>query len=596
MIELLPIHIANQIAAGEVVQRGASIVKELLENAIDSGASRIVLSVRDGGRNLVQVVDNGCGMSPDDASRAFLRHATSKIRTAEDLFALRTFGFRGEALASIASVAEVELVTKREEDELATRVIVRDGVEVLKEECGAATGTSITVRNLFYSIPARRKFLKSEAYESRLCKSEFLRVAMINEDIAFEYSDGISPLPLILAPQNRHARIVALTRNSYAKKLLPIEANSPLVGIKGYIGTPDTAKSKGRGDQYLFVNGRYFRNNRFFKAICSAYDRLLSGDSAPSYFICISVDEDKIDVNINPTKTEVRFEEEDSVVQILASAVRQTLGRHNIVEVIDFTPSEIDIPSYTPTREYVDAPSFSPTRKYNPFENNDWENDTIPEDFDEMKALSDESFVFSSFDDEPAPQPTTSEVGDLHSDFSVSVTYSALQFSENKYLAVDTVEGLAIVNIARARCRIEYEELLQRQGDGIHSQLLAIGHTVELSAEQKGYVMQNRDKYENYGFKIEDDRGTSVKLMAMPVGFTAEDFTEMVIDGDEISYEERIAKVTTENILLQSPAKLSIEEISSLFDRLMACDEPSYTPSGLKVLDIISDIDNRFKR
>ncbi len=595
MIELLPIHIANQIAAGEVVQRGASIVKELIENAVDSGAERVCIRVEDGGRTSVQVVDDGCGMSSDDASRAFLRHATSKIRTAEDLFALRTFGFRGEALASIASVAEVELVTKREDDELATRVVMRDGVEILKEFCGAPRGTSITVRNLFYSVPARRKFLKTEAYESRLCKAEFIRVAMINEKVAFEYSDGIMPMPIVLAPQNRHGRIVALTRSSYAKKLLPLKTDSPLLRINGYIGTPDTAKAKGRGEQFLFVNGRFFRNTRFFKVICDSYDRLLPSGSAPTYFICIEVDEDKLDVNISPTKTEVRFEDEDNIVQILASAVRQTLGKHNIVEVLDFTPSEIDIPSYVPEREFVSPQSYTPTRSYNPFENSDWENEKIPEDFDEVAAMNDESFIVEN--PQPAPQQTSQFAGDFHSEMNVAISYSTLQFGGGKYLAVDTVEGLTIVNIARARYRIEYEEFLKgASGTQSAAQMLTGGTEIDLSLEEKAEVMQNLDQYESYGFRIQDNGSTSIKLMSLPVGFSEKDFVEMVADGGSICAKERVAMISTQNILHQTPIKLSAEESSALFDRLMGCEEPLYTPSGLKVLEIMNDLDNIFKR
>lgn len=654
MIELLPIHIANQIAAGEVVQRGASIVKELIENAIDSGASRVAVKIIDGGRTLVQVTDNGCGMSEEDASKAFLRHATSKIKTAEDLFQLRTFGFRGEALASIASVAEVELITKRADDELGTRVVVRDGVEVVKEPCASADGTTITVKNLFYSVPARRKFLKTEAYETRLCKSEFLRVAMINERIAFEYSDSLSQMPLILAPQNRHARIVALTRTSYLKKLLSLEVDSPMVKIKGYIGTPDTAKSKGRSEQYLFVNGRYFRNNRFFKAVCQTYDRLISGDSAPIFFLCLEVEEDKIDVNINPTKTDVRFEEEDAIVQILASAVRQTLGKNNIVETIDFTPPQIEIPSYTSNREFSAPPSYNPTQKYNPFDNSDWDNESIPKDFDEMKALNDESIVLeslggdfagtlnsssdtadfggfsSSFDmdsplekggqffdsevndnDTSAPQEAeiggfetfnsdfcdnTPEETNLLDEFKISAEYNAIQFDRGKYLAVDTLDGLAIVNIARARCRIEYEEILRDTQSTVSSQFLAVGAEVELTAQEKSEVLENIGKYEAFGFKIEDNGGTMLSLMAMPVGCDIEDFVTMASDGGDVDIADRIARILTEKILKQPPHKLSAEEISSLFERLMACEEPSYTASGLKVIEIINDFDNRFKR
>ncbi len=603
MIEQLPIHIANQIAAGEVVQRGASIVKELIENAVDAGATRITIKVEDGGRNLIQVVDNGSGMSPEDSTKAFLRHATSKIRTAEDLFALRTFGFRGEALASIASVAEVELITRREVDELATRVVVRDGVEVERDLCGAGVGTSITVRNLFYSIPARRKFLKGEKYEARLCRTEFVRVAMINEGVAFEYIDSASSQPTILPIQNRHSRIIALTRSSYAKHLLPISVDSPLVKISGYIGSPDTAKANGRADQYLFVNGRYFKNPRLFRSICGAYDRLIKSDTAPSYFIYLHVEEDRVDVNISPTKTEIRFEDEDVIEQILSSAVRQTLGKHNVVEVIDFTPQEIEIPSYTPERKFATPPSFTPKSDYNPFEYSTFENEAIPEDFDEQRAHFDEGYIMGSNSSYSMSSGVDSssfsslDSPSLHGELRADIEYTTMQIEGNKYLAVDTVGGLVVVNIARARMRVEYEKILCNASQLLESsQLLALGCTVELSAAQKIEVLSNMESFEHYGFKIDNGEGSTIKIVAMPSGFTVEDFIDLLEEGVTIDPRERIALLATQNILKQNPVKLSEAERSSLFDRLMACEEPSYTPTGLKIMEVIDDIEKRFKR
>ncbi len=594
MIELLPIHIANQIAAGEVVQRGASIVKELIENAVDAGATKVSIRIEDGGANLVQVVDNGCGMSAEDTTKAFLRHATSKIRTAEDLFALRTFGFRGEALASIASVAEVELTTRREEDELATRVVIRNGLEVEREFCGAAVGTSITVRNLFYSIPARRKFLKSEKYEARLCRTEFVRVAMINEGVAFEYSDSTVPTPTILPIQNRHSRIIALTKSSYAKHLFPIVVDSPTVKISGYVGSPDTAKPKGRSDQYLFVNGRYFRNPRLFKSICAAYDRLIKSDTTPTYFIYLQVDESRLDVNISPTKTEIRFEDEEVIEQILQTAVRQTLGKHNILEVIDFTPKEVDIPSYTPQREFVTPPSFTPKSDYNPFAYSAFDNEAIPEDFDEQKAHFDENYMMS----ESYIAPLNPQNNDnLHNELRADIEYTTMQIEGNKYLAVDSIGGLVIVNIARARMRVEYEKILCNSSTlAQESQLLALGCTVELTQEQKVRTLSNIESYESYGFRLENHQGTSIKITALPNGFTVEDFITLVEEDITIDPRERIAMLSTSNILKQSPEKMSEDERSSLFERLMACEEPSYTPNGLKIIEIIDDIEKRFKR
>ncbi len=613
MIEQLPLHIANQIAAGEVVQRGSSIIKELIENSIDAGASRISVRVEDGGRTLIQIVDDGCGMSVEDASRAFLRHATSKIRTTEDLFNLRTFGFRGEALASISSVAEVELITRKAEDELATRVVVRDGMEVEKGVCGANVGTTITVRNLFYSIPARRKFLKSDAYETKLCRTEFYRVAMVHPEVAFEYADSSNP-PLILAPQNRMSRIVSLTKPSYAKKLLPLSVDSPLVQVSGYVGTPDMAKAKSRVEQYMFVNGRFFRNLRIFKSICDVYSRLIAPTNAPSLFLYIDVDPNTIDVNVNPTKTEVKFEDEDSIVQIIASAVKLTLGKNNIVPSIDFEQSDIEIPSYSPQREFshtAGAPTaYSPTRQnYNPFENSGWGGDggeSIPEGFDEQKAPFDENYMMDCLRGEGG-----SGLGVEHSDGGVSqmfammgdvgVLYPAVQFGGNRYLGFDSVDGLVVVNVARARCRIEFEELLSRGQDGdVSSQALLVPYEVELSVEQKAEVMENREKYLGFGVEVEDNGGMEVVVRSMPVGFDIGDVEELLCGNSdsELDYDQRIAQMLTNHILMQSPRKLNTQEISSLFERLMNCSEPNYTPTGLKVIEVVGsdEIEKRFKR
>lgn len=598
MIELLPSHIANQIAAGEVVQRGASIVKELIENAVDAGATRVVVRIEDGGRTMIHVADDGCGMSADDAPRAFLRHATSKIRTADDLFALRTFGFRGEALASIASVAEVELTTRRQADEVATTITVRDAQQINSEARSAAVGTSITVRNLFYSIPARRKFLKTDAYEAKLCRAEFIRVALVNEGVAFEYFDNLSGAPIILPAQNRHSRIVALTRQSYAKKLLAVEASSPLLTLSGYVGTPDTARVKGRGEQYLFVNGRFFRNPRIYKAICDAYGRLIPSGMSPTYFLYLNVGADRIDVNINPTKTEVKFDDEDAIWQIVSSAVKHTLGRNNVVESIDFTPSEIDIPTFRPRNEFVAQPSVRPDRPYNPFENSGFDDEVI-EGFDAQKAIFEEPFSLgdSLFDDQtPSVEPVQSSFID---DLDVVAQYTGVQFGANRYIATNTVDGLAIVNIARAMQRIEYERIVSSYGStAIHSSQLAVPHKVELTAQQKVDVLGDTSAYEALGFSIANDQGTTVALTALPEGFTANDFLALVEESSELDIASRAALIATRSIANRGAEKLSVEAISSLLMRLMQCEEPSYTPTGLPIIDVIenADIDKRFKR
>ncbi|MFI3298497.1 MAG: DNA mismatch repair endonuclease MutL [Rikenellaceae bacterium] len=594
MIQLLPPYIANQIAAGEVVGRGASIVKELVENSVDSGATLVRIRVEDGGRTMVQVVDNGCGISKEDAPKAFLRHATSKIRTAEDLFALRTFGFRGEALASIASVAEVELITKREEDELGVRLVMRDGEQVENEQCAATTGTSITVRNLFYSIPARRKFLKSESYESRLCYEEFLRVALVNHSVGFEYQDSRSTTPTILLPQNRITRIVALTKNSYSKKLLSIKAESPLMNLSGFIGTPDTAKARGRVEQYLFVNGRYFRNPRIFKTICNAYDRIIAPNTAPCYFLYLELPEGQLDVNINPTKTEVKFEDEDTLLQIIASTVRQTLGKNNIVEAIDFTTPALDIPSYSATREVPTLEPSRPRPNYSPFSSGALQ--PPPGDFDEQVAHFDEEFIFSTPIEQKPAEPTVVESRLME----VEISYRTFSFGSGKYFIVDTLEGLTTVNVNRALCRIEYEEVLSRLKDGAFtSQLLAFPEILELNSAQKSEVLNSREQYELLGFKIEDNGASQIRIESVPLGFEAKEFLELIASDNRLpSYEERIAELLTKDIKNKAPKVLSSQEAVSIYEKLLCCQEPLYTPYGLKVCEIITsdELDSRFKR
>lgn len=589
MIELLPPHIANQIAAGEVVQRGSSIVKELLENAVDAGASKIIVKIEDGGRTLISVIDNGSGMAPEEAPKAFLRHATSKIRTAEDLFNLHTFGFRGEALASIASVAEVEMRTRRECDELGTTLIIRDMTEVRSEPCVTPIGTSITVRNLFYSIPARRKFLKTDRYEAQLALSEFTRVALVNPSIEFEYHSNIASAPIVLRSHNLHERVVALTKPSYAKKLLPIEVDSPLVQITGYVGTPDTARAKSGAEQYFFVNGRYMRSAYLSRAVASAYDRLLSGGSVPTFFIYMRVPEARIDVNINPTKTEIKFEDEQSLWQLISSCVRSTLGKHNIVAAIDFEPSAVDIPAYTPSRSFnLTPPKAASDRAYNPFSESElsW---STPEGFDAEKAPFTENFSLP-VSAVKVEQTVMSNLVD------VEAHYEGFTFASGKYIVTSTVDGLAVVNTARARQRIEYERMLSQLNSGqVHSSRLTFAHTVELNVEQKMAILNDIESIEAVGFAISDGGGTLVNVEAIPDGFSITDFTE-IVENREISIPQRTAELATRHILNERAE--TIINVGAFIEQLMMCEEPSYTPSGLPIIEIIGidELDKRLKR
>ena len=334
IIQLLPDSVANQIAAGEVVQRPASAVKELVENAIDAGADKIQLILKDAGKSLIQVIDNGCGMSLTDARMCFERHATSKIRKADDLFAIRTMGFRGEAMASIAAIAQVELKTRRHEDELATCITI-EGSEVIKQEaCSANTGTSISVRNLFYNTPARRNFLKSNPVEMRHIIDEFQRIALANPNVFFTlHHDGqeVYHLPGSMLKQ----RIIHLFGNNYNQRLVPVEEDTSIIKLHGYVGKPEFAR-KTRGEQFFFVNNRFIRDNYLNHAVLTAFEELLPDESYPLYVLFIEIDPSKIDINVHPTKTEIKYQDERSIYAIIRSAVKRSLGKYNITPTLDF--------------------------------------------------------------------------------------------------------------------------------------------------------------------------------------------------------------------------------------------------------------------
>jgi len=367
IIQLLPDSVANQIAAGEVVQRPSSAVKELIENAIDAGADRIRLIVRDAGKTLIQVIDNGCGMSVTDARLCFERHATSKIRKAADLFAIRTMGFRGEAMASIAAIAQVELKTKRVEDELGT-IIEIEGSKVADQRPEALpSGTSISIKNLFYNIPARRNFLKSNSVEMRHIIDEFQRISLAHPDIFFSLHSDNNEL-CHLSPGTLKQRIVHLFGNNYNQKLVPVEEETSIINIQGFIGKPEYAK-KTRGEQFFFVNKRFIKDPYLNHAIMNAYEEVLPADSFPLYVLFIEIDPAKIDINVHPTKTEIKYEDEKAIYAILRSAVKRSLGRYNITPSLDFNQetSFSNLISTKPLDE-IQAPTISFNPNFNPFE------------------------------------------------------------------------------------------------------------------------------------------------------------------------------------------------------------------------------------
>ena len=413
IIQLLPDSVANQIAAGEVIQRPASVVKELVENALDAGADEIVIHVKDAGKTLIQVADNGCGMSPTDARMAFERHATSKISSANDLFSIRTMGFRGEAMASIAAIADVEVRTKRVEDEVGTFIHIL-GTEVKKQEpAGCSDGTSITVKNLFFNVPARRKFLKANTTELKHIINEIHRVALPNPEIRFSFFHN-DALLYELGKSNLRRRIVDIFGKNINSSLIPIGEKTSLTTISGFVGQPKFAR-KTMGEQFFFVNRRYMRHPYFHRAVMQAYEKLLPPDAFPSYFLFLEIEPSAIDINVHPTKTEIKFEDERSIWQLIFAIVRESLGKYNVVPSIDFDQrGSIDIPLAKKDKTDIPYPGISINPDYNPFEQEKTPSFRIPEsqhtkpkDFSRWEDLyKGTQLVLKPLDDEtPAPDP-----------------------------------------------------------------------------------------------------------------------------------------------------------------------------------------------
>lgn len=652
-IQLLPSHVANQIAAGEVVQRPCSIVKELIENSVDAGASTIRVLIEDGGMSLIQVVDDGMGMSGSDAQKAFLRHATSKIRKAEDLFALHTFGFRGEALASIAAVAQVELRTRRATDELGVEVSVSGSSQVECKTANTPKGTNILVKNLFYNIPARRKFLKTTAYETRLVITEFQRVALVNPDISFSISTSQSKAPMVLAAGNLHQRIVALTTKSMGGKLLPIEVDTPVVRLGGYIGT-QAASRKGSSEQYFFVNGRYIGSPYLQKAVVSAYGKLLPDGALPSYFIYIEVDPSSLDVNIHPTKTQVKFSDEQLIWQVINAAVKQTLGKHNVVPSLDFTnQAAFDIPVYNQgdalRSANIKVPQTGSSDSYNPFL------DSYKRD--EMERAWDGNPLASSFDGDPEKAPFTEMIPAqlLNIDYSdtqavQTITHPAQQNARmdnyviesqfgddslavqgemdmaveqkleiliynNRYIVTTTVDGIVMVDYLRAMGRIAYEKALANHTPGQqHGERLLQPETIAISALDHQTLLDNQDELAQIGIEIGDMGQNTIAIYSLPISKGARISPQEMINNllHEITEQGNSLIDNAVNRLALSlcrsyyqagnsnttAEKITIQAAQILVEQLLQCEEPAITPDSLPIIEIISpqEIIKRFKR
>lgn len=595
MLKVLPENISNLIAAGEVVTRPASVVKELVENAVDAGSKSISVVITDAGRTLIQVIDDGCGMTAGEAVLCFERHATSKISEAADLERITTFGFRGEALASIAAVAEVTLKTRRAEDETGTLVRFAASKLVEQSPVAAPQGSNFEIRNLFYNVPARRKFLKSDNAELKHIVNEFLRVALTRPSVAMRLISNGRDIYNLRPTPNQAQRIRDLFGGEMIRELVPLETSTSVVEVKGWIGAPEDAR-KTAGNQYLFVNGRYFRSPYFNKAVCLPYEKLIPDGYLPAYFIWLETAPDKVDVNIHPAKTEVKFEDEQIVFDILKASVREALGRNAFTPSIDFDMEGApEIPTIQSAVSaagrsggYVAPPKVDFNPLFDPFE-------------------QEGRLVRPTIEEEPQ-EPAHSPVegyGALFREEPEQVRYNQIVLN-GKYIVVPAEEGLCVINIARARERIFYERYLEcvaEEQPVIQHSLFPV--TVKLSAADYLTLMEDPERLASLGFDVRDFGDNSVVVYGLPDGFPGDDesvrgaidgIVAALREGDiEDDYKSALAAKMARTASLMHKESVSDQEARLLTSQLWACRYPSATADGRKVFAIITtdDLDKK---
>ena len=603
---------ANQIAAGEVIQRPASVVKELVENAVDAGATEIHVLVTDAGKTCIQVVDNGKGMSETDARLSFERHATSKINQAADLFALRTMGFRGEALASIAAVAEVELKTRRAEDELGTRICIAGSKVTGQEPVACSKGSNFAVKNLFFNVPARRKFLKSNATELNNILAEFERLVLVNPDIAFHlYSNDVELFNLPASGMRQ--RILAVFGKKLDRELLEIKVDTTLVRLSGYVGQPDTARKKG-SHQFFFANGRYMRHPYFHRAVMDAYEKLIPAGEQVSYFVYLDVDPAAIDINIHPTKTEIKFENEQAIWQILAAVVRESLGRFSAVPQIDFDTADMPfIPAAGPASESVRPPVVHYDPTFNPFRQAA-DHGRVARDWEKLYAdLRRESSPPTSPDepaDDPASPtheeaaPTTEQpsLGSLYDDTVGDDTGSRMLQYAGRFIICPVHSGILLIDQHRAHIRVLFQRCLQRVGEGhAASQGVLFPEIATFSPSEAAVLRGISDDLSAVGFDLSDLGGGSYAINGVPPGIEGQSAVGLLTDMVHTAIEKGTdVKEEVQQSLALALAKASAipygqplmgPEMARLVRDLLACPAPAYTPDGLPVMSLIDDND-----
>ena len=627
IIQLLPDSVANQIAAGEVIQRPASVIKELVENAVDAGARRIDVIILDAGRTSLQVVDDGKGMSETDARLAFERHATSKIRQAADLFTLTTMGFRGEALPSIAAVSQVELQTRTAEQELGTHLILEGSKVISQEPAACPVGANFLVKNLFFNVPARRKFLKSNQTELSNIMSEMERIVLVHPDIAFTLTHNGTPL-FSLTPSSSKQRIAAVFGQKLADKLLPVEVETPMVTVRGFVGKPEASRKRG-AQQFFFVNDRYMRHPYFHRAVQEAFAQLIPVDEQVPYFLYFTVPPAEIDVNIHPTKTEIKFENEQAIWQILLAAIRESLGRFNAVPSIDFDTEgrPADIPVYNPiatTGRQPSAPRVEVNTAFNPFDTRSeasaYNRPAAPRNWEMLYAgaskASGHSGAFGLPEDSELPEDSglSGDPSGLSNDSSDILPLSVSDHSADhfqyraQYIVTAVQSGLMFIDQHRAHIRILYDRYLAQMATApLPSQRLLFPDVVQLSATNLAMLEGLQPQLRQLGMEVTPTEGMSVAVAAIPTGLEGVEPQRLLLDllaaaADEatlptLQIHGRLALTLARAAAIPVGQVLSLIEMQDLVAQLFATQTPNFTPDGHTVLTILpqDNIDKLFK-
>jgi len=586
IIQLLPDHVANQIAAGEVVQRPASVVKELLENAIDAGATSIKLLVKDAGKTLIQVIDNGKGMSTTDARMSFERHATSKIKTADDLFNLNTKGFRGEALASIAAIAHVELKTKQATEELGTHIKIEGSKITAQEVISTAKGTSIAVKNLFYNIPARRNFLKSDTIETRHIIDEFQRVALTHPNITFLLHHNNNEV-YHLKESNLRKRIVAIFGVKMNEKLVPIDEHTDLISINGFVSKPNFAKKK-RGEQFFFVNNRFIKSAYLNHAVANAFDGLLEHGAHPSYFLYLTVPANSIDINIHPTKTEIKFDNEKALYAILRATIKHSLGQYNVAPLLDFNrDASLDTPyQFKEKTAGVATPKITVDPDYNPFKTEqitDFSSSNTQQNFKKETANWEALYTLENpFNEEKERQLfTTDEESQTGKTFQI----------QKKYLLSAIKSGMVLIHQSLAHQRVLYEDFLknstEREAD---SQQLLFPVKITFTASEIEMIYTIKEDLESTGFQFEEFTKEGITINGIPTSITESQITtifeqllndiHLEVPETSFSHFDVMAKSFAKTLAVKTGAFLSEIAQENLVNNLFSCKEPTVSPFG----------------